>query len=223
MSGRLIAFMVALAAMIVVVTFTSSSDKSESVRVTTGAASDELEDLSYIAGQMGIPLQEAVDRYGWQSGFSRMVSSIRDAHPDSFTAAAITDDHSASVFIAGAVPVAAQTVISAFEASFPAIAVETHGGMGITEQEIEAAVPGAHYAVFRTEGVLDASTSFDYRTRSIEIIVQLAGVPDDPTVDELRRIGERGAVRATRPDLLEVVSVSMVVVRHELGGEDGGI
>ncbi len=69
---------------------------------------------------------------------------------------------------------------------------------------------------------MNASSSFNYDTRQIEIMVQLADSLDDPTVDELRRIGERGATSATRPDLLEVVSVSVVVVRHELGGEGGG-
>lgn len=220
MSKRLIASMAVLAAVVVAVSFTLASDESKPVRATAGAASDELEDLSTVADQMGISLQEALNRYGWHGDFSRMVSEIRAAHPGSFTTAAITGDHSASVSFAGAVPAAAQEAINAFEAIIPAVAVETHADMGITEQEVEAAVPGAHYAVFKTVGVLNASTSFDYDTRRIEIIVQLRGTPNDPTVDSLTRIGERGAARATRPDLLEFVSVSVIVVRHELGGED---
>ena len=220
MSKRLIASMAVLAAVVVAVSFTLASDESNPVRATAGAASDELEDLSTVADQKGISLQEVLNRYGWHGDFSRMVSEIRAAHPGSFTTAAITGDHSASVSFAGAVPAEAQEAIKAFEAKIPAVAVETHADMGITEQEVKAAVPGAHYAVFKTVGVLNASTSFDYDTRRIEIIVQLRGTPDDPTVDRLTRIGERGAARATRPDLLEFVSVSVMVVSHELGGED---
>ncbi len=220
MSKRLIASMAVLAAVVVAVSFTLASDESNPVRATAGAASDELEDLSTVADQKGISLQEVLNRYGWHGDFSRMVSEIRAAHPGSFTTAAITGDHSASVSLAGAVPAEAQEAIKAFEAKIPAVAVETHADMGITEQEVKAAVPGAHYAVFKTVGVLNASTSFDYDTRRIEIIVQLRGTPDDPTVDRLTRIGERGAARATRPDLLEFVSVSVMVVSHELGGED---
>ena len=222
MSKRLIASMAVLAAVVVAVSFTLASDESKPVRATAGAASDELEDLSTVADQKDISLREALNRYGWHGDFSRMVSEIRAAHPGSFTTAAITGDHSASVSFAGAVPTTAQEAINAFKAIMPAVTVETHTDMGITEQEVQAAVPGAHYAVFKTEGVLDASTSFNYDTRRIEIVVQLPGTPDDPTVDSLTRIGERGAAGATRPDLLEFVSVSVIVVSHELGGEDSG-
>ena len=222
MSKHLIVSMAVLAAVVVAVSFTLTSDESKPVRAKSGAVSDELEDLSTVADQMGISLQGALNRYGWHGYFSRMVSEIRSAHPGSFTTAAITGDHSASVSFSGAVPAAAQEAINDFKAIIPAVAVETHTDMGITEQEVEAAVPGAHYAVFKTEGVLDASTSFDYDIRRIEIVVQLPGTPDDPTVDSLTRIGERGAARATRPDLLEFVSVSVVVVSHELGEEESG-
>ncbi len=124
--------MVVLAAMIVAVSFTPTSDKSEPSRATT-ATDDDLEDLDTIADQMGISLEEALNRYGWHGDFSRTVSDIKAVHPGSFTTAAVTSDLSASVSFVEAVPVAAQEVINDFEMSFPAVAVETHAGMGFTE------------------------------------------------------------------------------------------
>ena len=58
----MIASILVLAAVIMAVSVTPSCDKSGSVRVTTGAASEELDDLSTLRDQMRIPFQEAVDR-----------------------------------------------------------------------------------------------------------------------------------------------------------------
>lgn len=218
MSKRLIASMAVLAAVVVAVSFTLTSDESKPVRATADVASDELEDLSTVAGQMSISLQEALNRYGWHGDFSHMVSEIRAAHPGSFTTAAITGDRSASVSFAGAVPAEVQEAINAFEAIIPAVAVETHADMGITEQEVKAALPGAYYAVFNTEGVLDAASSFDHEAMRIDIIAQTGGAPSDPTEDSLRRVAEVGVRDATRPDLLDMVSVTVTVVRHPVSG-----
>ena len=90
--------------------------------------------------------------------------------------------------------------------------------MGFTEQEVEAATVGAHYAVFRTAGVLGAASSFDYEVMRIDIIAQTGGAPSDPTEDNLMGIAEGGVRDATRPDLLDMLSVAVTVVGHPVSG-----
>ena len=117
----------------------------------------ELDDLQFVATEMGITLQEAIARYSWNDDFSRIVSDIRDASPQDFAGAAITGDTEAWVAFAGQTPSAAQGILDTFGTNFPGVSVELRTDLGFAEQEIGNAIAGAHYAVLQSAGVLDAS------------------------------------------------------------------
>ncbi len=51
-----------------------------------------LEDLTTMAEQEGISLEEAIDRYAWHESFSMLVADIREKYPDRFAGAMITPD-----------------------------------------------------------------------------------------------------------------------------------
>ena len=210
------------ASLVTLVVFLAVAFVSEDGGAKDSEAGDEIQDLQTIARQLDIPLEESTERYGWHDDFSRVVSSIRTSHPGDFTSAGITGDAGAAIMFMGQVPSGAKADVDDFMAATPGITVGFREGMGLNEQEIENAVAGAHYAVYGSPSTTDVSTSFDIESRRIEIYVQTAGTPQKTVLDELRQRAEKGAVDATRPDLLDVVSVSLVPVNHELGGEDSG-
>ena len=210
-----------LMAMAVVIAMLAAAGFSATLDTGTNAGA-ELDDMATIAEETGIALQEAVNRYGWHNDFARMVSEIRTASPGALATAEITGDASASVYFAGETPRSALALVDAFEDDYPSLRVATHANMGFTKQEAEAATVGAHYAVFRTAGVLDAASSFDYKVMRIDIIAQTGGATSDPTGDSLRRIAEGGVRDATRPDLLDMVSVTVTVVGHPVSGTSHG-
>ena len=88
--------------------------------------------------------------------------------------------------------------------------------MGYTEQEIQAATMAAHYSVYRTKGVLGAGSSFDHDTMQIDIIAQTGGAPTDPTSDSLRVAAEDAVRDATSQGLIDMMSVSVSVVGHQV-------
>ena len=51
---------------------------------------EELEDIRFVAEQEGWTLEEAVERLGWQSGFSEFAQDLRERYPDDFAGAKIT-------------------------------------------------------------------------------------------------------------------------------------
>ena len=195
---------------------------SEDGGVEDSGAGAEMQDLQTIARQLDIPLEEATERYGWHDDFSRMVASIRAAHPGDFTSARITGDAEAMIMFMSQVPSGARADVDAFKTATPGITISFREGMGLNELEIGDAVAGAHYAVYRSPYTKDATTSLDIESRRIDITVQMPGTHSEAVLDELRQRAEKGAVDATRPDLLDIVSVSLVAVSHELGGEESG-
>ena len=187
-----------------------------------GNSDAELEDLQFVATATGTTLQEATDRYGWHNHFARAVSDIRHTSPDQFAGAMITGDAQAWVAFAGQTPSAAQGIIDTFSTNFPSVSVEMRTHFGFTEKEIENAIVGAHYAVIESAGTLEVASSFDHDTSQINVILQLDGAPTDPVLDDLRSTAEAAVTAATREDILEVISVSVAVVRHDIGAEDTG-
>ena len=210
------------ASLVMLAVYLAVAFASEDGGVEDSEAGDELQDLQTIARQLDIPLDEATVRYGWHDDFSRMVASIRASHPGDFTSASITGDAEAVLMFMGQVPSGVKAEVDDFTAATPGVTVSFREGMGLNELEIGDAVAGAHYAVYRSPYSRDATTSFDIESRRIDITVQIPGTHSEAVLDELRQRAEKGAVEATRPDLLDVVSVYLVAVSHELGGEDSG-
>lgn len=127
----------------------------------------ELDDLRTFANQEGMSLQAAIDRYAWNDNFALMVGSLRDETPMAFTGAEIVDGGHAWVAFADGTPVSARGVIRAFQTSHPTVAVEIRSGLGFSQAELEKAITTVHYAILNTSGVRDASTGFDFDTRTI--------------------------------------------------------
>ena len=186
------------------------------------AVSDaELQDLQAVAEQYGMTLQEAFDRYAWNDNFSRAVQRIRSAAPDTFGGAEIVDATNAWIAFTGTPPEAALDIIDALTRKHSTVSVEVRTGQKITEAELEEAIPAVHYAVYRSPGVLNASTSFDNETGEIVSVVVLENTAPDSVLDDLRAIAEQRLVEVMRPDILDSVSVSVVRSRSPvLGGTD---
>ena len=210
------------ASLVMLAVFLAVAFTSEDKGARDSGAGAEMQDLQTIARQLDITLEEATERYGWHDDFSRMVASIRIAHPGDFTSARITGDDEAMIMFAGQIPAGARAGVNEFTAATAGVTVSFLERMGLNAEEIRNAVAGAHYAVYGSPYSRDATTSFDIESRRIDITVQIPGTPPEAVLDELRQRAEEGAVEATRPDLLDVVSVSLVAVSHELGGEDSG-
>ena len=175
------------------------------------AVSDaELQDLQAVAEQYGMTLQEAFDRYAWNDNFSRAVQRIREAAPESFAGAEIVDATNAWIAFTGNPPKAALDIVDEFTRKHSSISVELRTGQKITEAELEEAVPAVHYAVYKSPGVLNASTSFDNETGEIVSVVVLENTAPDSVLDDLRAIAEQRLVEVMRPDILDSVSVSVV-------------
>ena len=168
----------------------------------------ELEDLQAVADQYGITLHEAIDQYGWHNNFSLAVAKIREAAPGAFAGAEIVDGAHAWIAFTGPPPKAALDIIDIFTSSHSGVSVEVRTGQSVTAAELETAIPAVHYAVFKTPGVLNASTSFESATSEIVAVVVLESTASDSVLDDLRAIAEMRLIDVTRPDILDSISIS---------------
>ena len=163
----------------------------------------ELIDLQAVADQYGISLQEAIDQHAWNDDFSRAVSKIRVAAPETFAGAEIVDGSHAWIAFTGPPPKAALDIVDIFTSSHSGVAVEVRTSRSVTEAELETAIPAVHYAVFKAPGVLNASTSFESATGEIVAVVVLESTASDSVLDDLRAIAEKRLIDVTRPDILD--------------------
>ena len=174
------------------------------------AVSDaELQDLQAVAEQYGMTLQEAFDRYAWNDNFSRAVSRVREAAPETFAGAEIVDGSHAWIAFTGPPPAAALDIIDAFTSSHSSISVEVRTNKSITAAELEEAIPEVHDALYKAPEVIDALTSFDPKTAQIKSTVVLKSTAPDSVVDDLQAIAEKRLVEVTREDILDSISISV--------------
>jgi hypothetical protein len=184
-------------------------------------SASELEDMKTIAAQKGMSLQTAIERYAWNDNFALAVASIRKAAPEAFTAARIVDGKHAWVAFAGEAPAIAFETIRAFQKAHGVVGVAVDEGVGFTEAEIDAGVPAVHYAVRNAPGVKDATTSFDFESRKIKVIMVLGASPGDRAIPDLRASATAGLVEAGLGGLLDRITVEIVGSDHPvLAGVD---
>ena len=184
----------------------------------------ELEDLQFIADQEGISLQEAIDRYGWHDNFSLAASRIREAAPDTFAGAEIVDGTNAWIAFTGHPPKEALDIIDIFTGSHSGVAVEVRTDRSITQAEISDAVPAVHYALNDADGVRIAHATFNRHTAQMESRVMLESADTETTLDDLRAIATERLIAVTRPDILDSISLSVVLVdRQPYGVVDGPV
>ena len=94
-------------------------------------------------------------------------------------------------------------------------------GIEFTEAELQKAIPAAHYAVYESPEVRDATTSFDYATGRITTTVILESAASDSVLDALRADAMRAIIAATRADFLNSITYAVVRSNREsLGGLD---
>ncbi|MDE2686339.1 MAG: hypothetical protein OXI16_02405 [Chloroflexota bacterium] len=184
----------------------------------------ELQDLQAVAEQYGISLQEAIDRYAWRDNFSQAASRIRETAPTSFAGAEIVGDDRAWIAFTGDAPESALEIIDTFTRSYSGIHVEIRTDYGFSEVELNEAIPAVHYAVLTMPDVRDATTSFDPDTAQITMSVTLEGVDSDSVQAELMTVATSALIDATRPDILDSISVSVRISNGEtLGSYDKSV
>ena len=184
----------------------------------------ELEDLQFIADQRGISLQEAIDRYGWHDNFSLAASRIREAYPETFAGAEIVDGANAWIAFTGNPPREALDIIDIFAGSHSGVTVEIRTDKSFTQAEISDAVPAIHYALLNAQGVRIAHTTFNRDTAQMESRVMLESEDTGTTLDDLRAIATERLIAVTRPDILDSISLSVVLVESQpFGVVDGPV
>ena len=178
----------------------------------------ELQDLQTVASQSGISLQEAIDRYAWNDNFAFAVSEIREASPEAFARAEIVDGDRAWVGFAGDVPQAALDIIDTFRSSHSGVRVEVRTDLGFTEVELQSAIQAVHSAVFEAPEVRDAATSFDFATGQITTTVVLESTASGSVLDDLRTVAAANLTNATRADIVNSITTSVVRSEHQVLG-----
>ena len=178
----------------------------------------ELQDLQTVASQSGLSLQEAIDRYAWNDNFAFAVSEIREASPEAFARAEIVDGDHAWVGFAGDVPQAALDIIDTFRSSHSGVRVEVRTDLGFTEVELQSAIQAVHSAVFEAPEVRDAATSFDFATGQITTTVVLESTASGSVLDDLRTVAAANLTNATRADIVNSITTSVVRSEHQVLG-----
>lgn len=169
----------------------------------------ELRDLGTLAAQRDISLEEAIDRYAWNDNFALAVNVVRELFPNAFSGAEIVDSQQAWIAFTGDVPDGALEVFASFRQSHPGVAVEIHRDFGFTELGLQEVIETVHYAVLAATGVRDASTSFDYGTRRITIVVSLDG--EGATVDSIRATAIARVADAGLENVLNGITVDVLI------------
>lgn len=200
-----------------VLALTSTDESTDEV----GLSEEELQDLSLMAEQNGLSLQDAIDRYAWNDAFAQTVSQIRAAAPEAFSGAEIMGANNAWVAFTGDAPAEALAAVAAFTEEHRNVLVDVRNGTGISEADLEIAIEAAHYAVLEGRGVANATTSLDDGARRITSLVVLESDGPEETLNELRAAAVSAVVEAGVGHILDTLKVT--VVRSAvpvLGGED---
>lgn len=216
MSPRLLATALVLTSLVGVQAAVAETDSSrEAIPL---ASAGEMQDLMLVAEQSGAPLDEVIERYAWNDNFGLAVSEIRNAYPDLFSSAEITDAHHAWVAFKGRPPAGVHAILDSFAQVAPSVKVELRGGEGYAERDLQAAIESVHYAIYEAPGVLDAATSFDADTRTITTSVVLAGGRQDSVVESLRATAVEALAAVSAGRSLGIAAVVKVSDSAVLGG-----
>ena len=187
-------------------------------KVDDSISDAELRDLQTVADQFGISLEAAIERYAWNDNFALAVAGIRGSFPEAFAGAEIVDAHNAWIAFKGAAPEAAREMIDAFSDSHSGVSVDVRTNMSFSETELQKGIPAVHYAVLERPEVRDAVTSHDYATGKITVLVVLEDTASDSVLNDLRVVAEQSLIDATREDILDSISISLVRSTHPVGG-----
>jgi hypothetical protein len=136
----------------------------------------ELVDLMWIADDMGISVEEAIFRYGWQTQFSEVATRLESTYPDQFAGAAIVDNGCrARIAFRGPVPDLAVELA----ATLP-VRVELVGDTGFSQAELVDTLQEVYGPIVTHPEIANASGGPDPETGIIQIHAQPRG-PTTPT------------------------------------------
>ena len=170
----------------------------------------ELEDIAFIAEQGGIPLDEAIARYGWQTCFGEVTSYVSETYLDQYAGAAIVDDgRRAWIAFKGDVPEEVSDLVAAIP-----VTVDLVGGRGFSEIELNETLQSVFADISSHGEVAAANGSYDIETGVITIHAQPLQTLTDP--DDREQLRER-----LLPDQPANTAITIdVVVVDALGGAD---
>ena len=170
----------------------------------------ELQDLRAVADRDDTTLQEAIDQCAWRDNFSLTTSRIGEAVTEDFAGAEIVDGDHAWIAFKGDPPQAALDILDIFRDSHSGVTVEVRTGLGYSEAELQKAIPAVHYAVLKSPGVRDATTTFESSTAQIRTTVALELTASPSVLKSLRAIATQSLIYETRPDITDSITVSVV-------------
>ncbi len=168
----------------------------------------ELEDIEFIAEQDGIPLDEAIARYGWQGCFVEVTNYLEEAYPDQYAGAAITNGGRGGwIAFKGDVPEEAAELAKAIP-----VTVQLIGGKGFSEAELNQALQAVYFDISSHEDVVAASGGYDIETGVITVQAQ----PRETLTDPTQRERLREVLQPEQP-ARSAITVEVIIV-DELGG-----
>lgn len=188
----------------------ANSDRRPEIPAVADSA---LEDYVFIATEMGISPEEAIDRFAWQDDFALSVDTIRNEFPDAFARAEITGSRQAGVVFRDEAPSGALDIIDAFRRQHD-VSVDVVAALGFNEVELGKAIEAAHFAVFEHPDVREAVTDFDFDLRRIVSTVVLELDADDSILGDLRSLAVR-RVGAAFKSGLSTITVSVARSEQE--------
>jgi hypothetical protein len=198
------------------VPMTSLSETSETVdldldKIDCDPTPAELEDIEFIAEQDGIPLDEAVARYGWQSCFVEVTGYLREAYADQYAGAAITNGgRGAWVAFKSNVPEEAAELAAAIP-----VTVRLTGGRGFSEVELNQTLESVYADISSHEDVVASTGSYDIETGVITVQAQ----PRETLTDPSQREGLREVLQSEQPANSAITVEVIIVDELAMGGD----
>lgn len=134
----------------------------------------EVADLSLMATDANISLEEAAAQYGWQDDFAVAATELEDQFPDTYAGGEImsTTPPSVQVRFKGKVPVAASAVFRNLPGS---VKVDLTGGEAMSQAEVGLLVASVHAQMTAQYDSAGMSSEYDRRTGKVIVSV----VPKD--------------------------------------------
>ena len=212
------AILLSLMALVVGLVFIGSSSSEE----IDGVSPEELQDLSVLADQEGISIQDAIRGYGWRDDLSAVTQVIWETYPDDFAHSRKPSPNSAWLSFSGEVPQGAKDMISDFTDIYPHVTVDVIPNAGFTRNEKRAGMRAVHSAMLDHSDVKNVGARVNLDTMTIEARVMLKDTAADAVLEDLKSSGETRLISATRSDILNTFSVSVAEV-DSLGTLDSGV
>ena len=128
--------------------------------ITSSPSKAELEDVAVAATEFDLPLEMAVEQFGWRDNFGLLADEIASNFTADFARAEIVNGQTAWIAFAGEQPLDTKQLVGSFESAFPHVAVEIRSDVGYTATEMNEAVMAIHKSVMDRSEVTDAVTEF---------------------------------------------------------------